>query len=103
MGVTLVVHYAEIGIKGRNRALFERRLMAHLGLALRDVGIAAGVRRVPGRLTIDLPEGADAEAAVDRLSRVAGVASVAAGRTVPADLDAISREAVVALRAAPEG
>jgi tRNA uracil 4-sulfurtransferase len=100
---TLVVHYAEIATKGRNRVLFERRLMAHLGLALRDVGIVAGVRRVPGRLTIDLPEGADVDAAVARLASVAGVASVAVGVSVPADLDAISREAVAALAAAPPG
>ena len=52
---TLVVHYAEIGTKGNNRAQFERRLMAHLGMALGDVGIRASVKRAPGRLTVDLP------------------------------------------------
>jgi thiamine biosynthesis protein ThiI len=100
---TLVVHYAEIGTKGRNRPQFERRLMAHLGMALEDVGIEAGVRRVPGRLTVDLPDGADAEAAIARLSRVAGVSSVSLGVAVPADMEAISREAVALLAASPPG
>jgi thiamine biosynthesis protein ThiI len=103
---TLVVHYAEIGTKGKNRALFERRLMAHLGLALRDVGIDAGVRRVPGRLTIDLPGGASAEAApvaVDRLTKVPGVSSVSVGVAVPTDVDAISKAAIAFLEAAPPG
>jgi thiamine biosynthesis protein ThiI len=100
---TLVVHYAEIGTKGRNRPLFERRLMAHVGLALKDVGVRAGVRRVPGRLTVDLPEGTDVEAALARVSRVAGVSSVAVGVAVPADVDAISRAAVAALAEAPPG
>jgi thiamine biosynthesis protein ThiI len=99
----LVVHYAEIGTKGKNRALFERRLMAHLGLALEDVGIRAGVRRVPGRLTVDLPDGADADVAATRLSKVPGVASVAIGVATPADVAAMSAAAVAFLRAAPPG
>ncbi len=100
---TLVVHYAEIGTKGRNRGQFERRLLAHLGMALADVGIVAHVRRVPGRLTVDLPEGADPEVAVDRLSRVSGVANVAVGVSVPADVEAMSAAAVAFLKAAPPG
>ena len=100
---TLVVHYAEIGTKGKNRPVFERRLMAHLGMALKDVGIVAGVRRVPGRLTIDLPEGADEAAALERVARVAGVSSVAVGVSVPADLGAISAQAVAMLQAAAPG
>ena len=103
MSRTLVVHYAEIGTKGKNRAQFERRLMAHLGMALLDVGIRADVRRVPGRLTVDLPDAADAEAALSRLSKVAGVSSVSLGTSVARDLDAISAEAVAYLRAAPPG
>jgi thiamine biosynthesis protein ThiI len=99
----LVVHYAEIGTKGKNRPVFERRLMAHLGLALEDVGIRAGVRRVPGRLTIDLPEGADADVAASRLQRVPGVAHVAVGVSTPADVGAMGEAAVAFLRQAPEG
>jgi thiamine biosynthesis protein ThiI len=102
-GRVVVVHYGEIGLKGRNRAAFERRLMAHLGLALGDLGVRAGVRRVPGRLTIDLPESAEAEPALARLSRVPGVASVALGVSVPADLEAITAAAVDLLARSPAG
>jgi thiamine biosynthesis protein ThiI len=100
---TVVVHYAEIGTKGKNRVLFERRLMAHLGMALRDVGIGVNVRRVSGRLTIDLPEGADAEVALARLVKVPGVSHVAIGVSVPADVEALSDAAVAFLKAAPPG
>ena len=100
---TLVVHYAEIGLKGKNRASFERRLMAHLGMALEDVGIRASVRRMPGRLTIDLPDGADPAVATERLSKIPGVASVAVGVSTPRDLDAITVAAVAMLKAAPAG
>lgn len=100
---TLVVHYAEIGTKGRNRPQFERRLMAHLGLALKDVGISAGVKRMPGRLTVQLPDGADPEVALARLAKVAGVADVACGVAVPADLASISAAAVDLLAKGPPG
>src|SRR5262245_36891711 len=103
MRQTLVVHYAEIGTKGKNRAWFERRLMAHLGLALKDVGIDASVVRRPGRLSIDLPEGVDAQAPLARLSKVPGVANVAVGVAVLPDLDAFAAAAIDPLRAAPPG
>jgi thiamine biosynthesis protein ThiI len=100
---TVVVHYAEIGTKGKNRPAFERRLMAHLGLALRDVGIRAGVRRVPGRLTVDLPVGSDAAAALARVTKVPGVANAALGVSVAREVEAMSAAAVEFLRAAPPG
>ena len=100
---TVVVHYAEIGTKGKNRPVFERRLMAHLGLALADVGIKAGVRRVPGRLTVDLPDDADAEAALARLTKVPGVASASLGVSVAADVGAMSAAAIAFLENAPPG
>jgi thiamine biosynthesis protein ThiI len=100
---TLVVHYAEIALKGRNRPQFERRLMAQLGLALRDVGIDAGVRRMPGRLTIALPATADPAAALARLTKLPGVAHVALGVAVAADVEAISAAAIGLLAAAPAG
>ena len=100
---TLVVHYAEIGTKGRNRPMFERRLLAHLHMALRDVGIDADVRRISGRLTAGLPDGADAEAALERVRQVAGVSSVALGVGVPADVAAMSAAAIAFLAASPAG
>src|SRR5437660_8065037 len=103
MARTLVIHYAEIGTKGGNRAWFERRLMAHLGMALKDVGIDANVRRMPGRLTIDLPDDADADVALGRLSRVPGVASVALGVSTARDVEALSAAAIAHLVAAAPG
>src|SRR5262249_7338663 len=49
------------------------------------------------------PAGADAEAAVERLSKVPGVASVATGLAVAADVAAMSEAAVRLLSAAPPG
>lgn len=100
---TLVVHYAEIGTKGANRGRFEQRLCAHVGLALRDVGVEAAVRRTEGRLVAALPEGVHDATVLDRVACVAGVRDVAIGVVLPPDVGAFTREAVALLAAAPPG
>jgi thiamine biosynthesis protein ThiI len=88
----LLVHYHEIGLKGRNRHVFERALKANLERALdfqRDP-LAERVRLLDGRLEVVAPK-PDALAAV---TTVFGVANVAPVLAVPADLDVIVRTAV---------
>jgi thiamine biosynthesis protein ThiI len=88
----LLVHYHEIGLKGRNRNMFERALKANLERALhikRDP-LAERVRILDGRLEVVAPK-PDALAAV---TTVFGVANVAPVLAVPADLDVIVRTAV---------
>jgi len=100
---TLVVHYAEIGTKGANRGHFERRLCAHVGLALEDLDVHVDVKRVQGRLTADLPDGVSDEDLLARVACVAGVREVAIGVAVPPDVEVFSREAIALLAKAPEG
>jgi len=100
---TLVVHYAEIGTKGANRGHFERRLCAHVGLALEDLDVRTEVRRVQGRLTADLPDGVSDDELLARVACVAGVREVAIGVAVPPDMEALAREAIALLAAAPPG
>ena len=88
---TLVVHYAEIGTKGANRGRFERRLCAHIGLALEDVGVRADVQRVEGRLIAAMPDGIDDAVVLDRVACVAGVREVAIGVVVVLDVDDLFR------------
>lgn len=79
----LLVHYHEIGLKGRNRPVFERALKRNLGRAL---GEAAGtVRLMPGRVEVHAP----GPGALERVQRVFGVANVSPVVVVEADLDAI--------------
>ena len=100
---TLVVHYAEIGTKGANRGIFERKLAAHVGLALEDVGAASEVGRVQGRLTAELPEGVSDDVILDRVACVAGVREVAIGAATPPDVEVFAREAIRLLGHAPAG
>jgi thiamine biosynthesis protein ThiI len=68
----VVVHYSEIGLKGRNRPNFEERLRRNLERALQPLG--GRVSRLYGRLLCELDDGADWADAQERLRRVFGVA-----------------------------
>src|SRR5918999_1768345 len=84
----LVVHYHEVGLKGRNRQFFEEMLARNLRRALRGTGYGR-VRRGFGRIAVDLHEQALPREAAERAARVFGVAYVGLGRSVPQNLDAI--------------
>ena len=55
MEPVVVVHYAEIGLKGKNRSVFERRLQKNIRYALRGLLEANAVHLGYGRLLVDLP------------------------------------------------
>jgi thiamine biosynthesis protein ThiI len=71
--VQVVVHYAEIGLKGRNRPRFEEQLRANLARGLRPL-CEPRIRRLYGRLLVELPEHTPFEAARRRIETVFGVA-----------------------------
>ena len=88
----VVVHYHEIGLKGRNRGFFERRLVRNLESAL-DTAAYEGIDVLSGRFVIKT----DAEPSEDVLSAVAttfGVASFAPTLVVEADIGAITDAAL---------
>ncbi len=95
MAPVVIVHYHEIGLKGGNRPLFLRRLARNLSQATAGCGVR-GVRRLPGRLVLDVEPGADPARLRERLGTVFGVANFAPGLAVPPRLDAV-KDAVLAL------
>lgn len=80
-----IVHYHELALKGRNRELFEQRLVGNIQLALRGLGIRQ-VENLRSRIRIVLPPGVDEQAAADRLRRVCGIANFSVSHAVPLDL-----------------
>ncbi len=85
---SLLVHYQEIALKGRNRPWF----ISHLARNLREAtaGLDVRVRVLMGRMEVVLGADAPADEVLARVKRVFGIANVArAGRTVP-DLDALT-------------
>jgi thiamine biosynthesis protein ThiI len=88
---SVVVHYQEIALKGRNRPWFVARLVRNLRDALSDLDVVT-VRALVGRIEIALGSDAEWETIRERLSHVFGVGNFArAGRT-GIDVDRIARE-----------
>lgn len=76
---SIVVHYQEIALKGRNRPWFVGRLVRNLRDATRDLDVV--VRPLMGRIEIALGPGAEWERVRDRVAAVFGIGNFArAGR-----------------------
>ncbi len=88
---SVVLHYQEIALKGRNRPWFVARLMRALREATRDLDIAK-YRVLMGRLELVLGPAATWEQVKDRLAQVFGIANFAKAGRAPLDVDAIAQE-----------
>ena len=78
---SIVVHYQEIALKGKNRPWFLARLVRNLRTAVSDLDVRS-VRALMGRIEIVLGPGASREAVGDRIRRTFGIANFSyAGRT----------------------
>lgn len=88
-----VVHYAELGIKGRNRTLFETRLVSNIREQLKGLE-AAKIRRRTGLIRLEAPD-AMAPEITRRLLNVAGIATILPCTRLEADVEAIVAEAVL--------
>ena len=71
---SIVVHYKELALKGKNRPWFIRILVRNLKGALAGLHVAA-VRSRMGRIELDLGPGAPADEVSERLRRVFGIAN----------------------------
>ena len=90
---SIVVHYQEIALKGRNRPWFVSRLVRNLREATSDLDIKS-VRALQGRIEVVLGERAEWTAVRDRLANVFGAANFArAGRT-KLDIEVIDGPAI---------
>ena len=86
---SVIVHYQEIALKGKNRPWFVARLVRNLRAALSDLNVQS-VRVLMGRIEIVLGPGADWALVRDRLSRVFGVGNFAKAGRAALDVEAIA-------------
>ena len=86
----IVVHYSEIGLKGKNRDFFEHKLMSNLRLALKGLG-SFNVSRLHGRIVISLGKGCEEVKIADRLLKVAGISYFAFALKSDRDLHDIKK------------
>jgi thiamine biosynthesis protein ThiI len=71
-----VAHYHEVGLKGRNRNLFEDRLVRNIRTRLRGTDYDR-VRPISGRILVRLRPGSPVETITERLGGVFGLAKFA--------------------------
>jgi thiamine biosynthesis protein ThiI len=88
---SVVIHYQEIALKGKNRPWFIARLARNIREAVRGLDVSA-VRVLMGRIEIVLGPATSWEAVRDRLSTVFGIANFARAARVPLDVDTIAAE-----------
>lgn len=86
----IVVHYDEIGLKGKNRPRFEYRLMRNIRQALDELG-RADTERLYGRLLVGLKEECPWDLVGERLGRVFGISYFARAFESPCDLKALEK------------
>ena len=73
---TFLIKYGEIGIKGKNRYLFEDALVRQVRFALKDVDGEFQVYKSQARIYVDCGEDYDYEDAVEHLTRVFGIVGI---------------------------
>ena len=85
---SVIAHYAEIALKGKNRPWFLQRLVDNLRFALSDLEVSE-VRAPLGRIEIVLRNDAAWPDVRERLTRMFGLANFSLAHRVRLDLDAI--------------
>lgn len=73
---SFLIKYAEIGIKGKNRHLFEEALVNQMKLALKRCEGSFAVSRASGRVFVDALEEYDYDEVVDALRHVFGITGI---------------------------
>ncbi len=84
----IIIHYHEINLKGNNRGWFEAHLQNHIPAALKGLKYHK-VRKISGRLIVELSEDSPTEELERRLTMVFGIANFVSAWEVAAEIEAI--------------
>ncbi|MGH2722516.1 MAG: tRNA uracil 4-sulfurtransferase ThiI [Actinomycetota bacterium] len=98
----VVAHYHEVGLKGRNRRLFENRLVDNIRTRLRGTDYAR-VHAISGRILVRLRPATDPAVINQRLAEVFGLAKFAPAIEAEPTMEALSAAALRLARATSFG
>jgi thiamine biosynthesis protein ThiI len=87
---SIVVHYQEIALKGKNRPWFLNRLVHNLRAAVSDIDDVQSVRSLMGRIEIVLRAGTAHDEVAARVRRTFGIANFASARRTVLELDTVA-------------
>ncbi len=94
-----LVRYHEIGLKGRNRAQFERRFRENLGAALVGFPVSK-IERIASRVAVRVTDPDATRSVAERIALIPGVQSVSPAFRVPRTQGDIEDAALLAIREA---
>jgi thiamine biosynthesis protein ThiI len=86
---SIVIHYQEIALKGKNRPWFLARLVRNIREAVSDLDITS-VRALMGRIEVVLGPGADRDEVADRIRHVFGIANFSHATPSRPDIEVLS-------------
>lgn len=89
----VLLHYQEVGLKGKNRSFFERKLVDNIRAALSDVDHTS-VKSISGRILVGLSEDSNVSMFKARLERVFGLSSFSPAIERPARMDDLIEGAI---------
>lgn len=79
----VLIHYGELGLKGLNRPFFEKKLIENIESALKNIKYET-IRKVQGRIILELNEESDVKIIEEALKKVFGIAWFAHCKTTDA-------------------
>jgi tRNA uracil 4-sulfurtransferase len=86
---SVVVHYQEIALKGKNRPWFISKLVGNVRRATSDLDVRS-VRALVGRIELVLGAAVTYEQVAERLGRVFGIANFSRAARTPLDIEGIA-------------
>ena len=86
---SVVVHYKELALKGKNRPWFIQLLVRNLRIALAGLHVAS-VRSIMGRIELELGDDTSWDELRARLSRVFGIANFSRANRAPHEFGALA-------------
>jgi thiamine biosynthesis protein ThiI len=93
---SIVVHYKELALKGKNRPWFVQVLVRNIRVALRGLDVTR-VRSGMGRIEIELGSAAVWDEVRDRLHRIFGIANFSYAARGPQDFPTLAAQILTAL------
>ena len=86
---SIVIHYQEIALKGKNRPWFLGRLVRNIRRAVKDLDVTT-VRALMGRIEVVIGPGASREEVGERIRHVFGIANFSYARKGTTDVDELA-------------
>lgn len=93
---SVIVHYQEIALKGRNRPWFVERLVSNVRAAIADLGVRK-IRALMGRIEVQYESEDNWEEIRERLGRLPGIANFSKAVRTRCDFDMIAETVLAEL------